>query len=121
MTESRLELRLSARASKALALRHTPLEVEMELFFSCLIRKRVHFMKARHPNALDVPLADAKLLVSFRPVVTKVCMISDVIDDPDLEDLSISRAEIFTPKWLSLDLKNGSWVGDFGWVSDGRL
>lgn len=110
-----LEVRLSERASKALALRPDPLEVEMELFFSCLIRKRVLFIRPRHPNALDVPLSDTRLRVSFRPVGTKVCMVSDVDEFPDLEDFPISRAEAFTPRWLSIDFKKGAWVGDFGW------
>ena len=115
-----LELRLSERASKALALRPDPLEVEMELFFSCLIRKRVLFMRPRHPNALDVPLSDTRLRVSFRPVGTKVCMVSDVAELPDLEDFPIIRPEVFMPRWLSMDFRKGTWIGDFGWRADDR-
>ena len=36
-----LEVRLTAAAQKALARRETPLVAEMELLFSCLLRKRV--------------------------------------------------------------------------------
>jgi hypothetical protein len=38
-----LEIRLTRAAQQALARRATPLVVEMELLFSCLRRKRVHF------------------------------------------------------------------------------
>ena len=38
-----LEIRLTRAAQKALAVRDTPLVAEMELLFSCLLRKRVYF------------------------------------------------------------------------------
>lgn len=119
MAENRFELRMSKHASTALARRPEPLEVEMELLFSCLIRKRVLFMKPHHPNAIDVPCADTRLRVRFRPVMTKVCMMSDVIDitNAEVEGFSMSRKGVFTPKWLCIDLKKGSWIGDFGWTS----
>ncbi|HEX19558.1 MAG TPA: hypothetical protein ENG78_01870, partial [Acidiferrobacteraceae bacterium] len=38
-----LRINFSDAASKALALLSQSLEIEMELYFSCLIRKRVYF------------------------------------------------------------------------------
>lgn len=120
MAEKRFELRIEKRASKALAQRPDPLEVEMELLFSCLIRKRVLFMKPHHPNAIDIPCADTRLRVRFRPVMTKVCMMSEVVNvtNAEVEGFSMSRERVFTPKWLRIDFdKKGSWIGDFGWTS----
>ncbi len=50
-----LEIRLTRAARKALARRDTPLVAEMELLFSCLLRKRVHFGEAaeRSPPVND--------------------------------------------------------------------
>lgn len=123
MAEKRFELRISERASKALRLCPDPLEVEMELLFSCLIRKRVLFMKPHHPHAIHIPCADTRLRVRFRPVMTKVCMMSDVVDvtNAEVEGFSMNRQHAFTPKWLCLDFKKGVWIGDFGWkFTNGR-
>jgi len=108
-----LEVRLSAAASAALAARATPLVVEMELYFSCLIRKRVQFLPAAHPDALCVSL-DEQLTVCFRPVMTRQCTLSDVEDKPDLEGFPIQRPEAFVPKRLALDFRRGAWSGEFG-------
>lgn len=121
MAENRFELWISKQASKELARRPDPLYVEMELLFSCLIRKRVLFMTPHRPNGIDVPCADNRLRVRFRPVMTKVCMMSGVVDvtNAEVEGFSVHRKGVFTPKWLRIDLKKGSWVGDFGWTSPG--
>lgn len=58
-----LEIRLTAAAQHALALRETPLVVEMELLFSCLLRKRVHFGEsAENATAVDDRLAVPSIL-----------------------------------------------------------
>ncbi len=47
--------------------------------------------------------------------MTKVCQVSDVAGEPDIEPLPIVKPERFTPNWLSLDYKNGQWLGEFGY------
>jgi len=107
-----LEVRLSSAASAALAARGTPLVVEMELYFSCLIRKRVRFLSAPHPDAFCAT-ADDRLTVCFRPVMTRSCALSDVEGQPELETFPIQRPEAFLPKWLALDFRRGAWSGEF--------
>lgn len=107
-----LEVRLSSAASSALAARGTPLVVEMELYFSCLIRKRVRFLSAAHPDAFCAA-ADDRLTVCFRPVMTRSCALSDVEGQPELETFPIQRPEAFLPKWLALDFRRGAWSGEF--------
>lgn len=109
-----IEVRLSNAASAALAVQGTLLVVEMELYFSCLIRKRVRFLSTQHPDALCATVDD-RLTVCFRPVMTRSCALSDVEGQPELETFPIQRPEAFLPKWLALDFRRGAWSGEFGY------
>jgi hypothetical protein len=107
-----LEVRLSTAARAALAARGTPLVVEMELYFSCLIRKRLQFLPTPHPDAFCATV-DSHLTVCFRPVMTRQCTLSNVEGEPPLEAFPIKRPEAFLPKWLVLDFRWGAWSGEF--------
>lgn len=110
-----VEMRLSDRARDRLEREPGPLDIEMELYFSCLLRKRVHFLTAPHANvAARVSLND-NVSVSFRPVMTRACSISEVIGEPEVETATLVRAAAFTPKWLALDYAQGRWAGEFGY------
>ncbi len=94
------------------------LYVEMELYFSCLIRKRVNISLT--PRMIDyVPASgythDSKLHVGFRPVMTELCGIDYKGDAPPVTDFPLTRPERFTPMWLFLDYKNHQWQGEFGY------
>ena len=107
-----LTVELSAAARAALAERAVPLVAEMELYFSCLIRKRVRFPERVHPDALCAPL-DARLTVCFRPVMTRACAVRDTGGQPELEAFPIRRPAAFVPKRLTLDYRHGAWSGEF--------
>jgi len=101
----------SPSADKAMGELATPLLVEMELYFSCLIRKAVRFSQrtaARYSVAVN-----PKLTISFKPVVTKACKVSEVDEAPPVEDFQMSKPEAFVPKHLFIDFKRGAWVGEF--------
>jgi hypothetical protein len=105
---------LSARATQALAARTAPLVAEMELYFSCLIRKRVRFPDSPHADARRVRASD-QLTLCFRPVMTRACAMSEVEGKPELEAFPVVRPEAFVPKWLRLDFRHGQWSGEFGY------
>ncbi len=108
-----LEIRLSSRAEHALAARTTPLLAEMELLFSCMIRKRVRF----HDSHLDgAQRVSERLSVRFRPVMTKACLVSSVAGSPPVEDFPIADSRPWVPRWLSLDYRHGKWSGEFGYA-----
>jgi hypothetical protein len=88
-----------------------PLLVEMELYFSCLIRKAVRF--GQNAQAEKFASASPKLKIGFRPVMTKVCSVSEVEGEPPLEDFPIVKPEAFVPKRLVIDYKKGQWTGEF--------
>jgi hypothetical protein len=107
----KIQVEWSASADKAMHELKTPLMAEMELYFSCLIRKAVRFgagASTRY-SATITP----HLTVSFRPIVTKACSISEVEDEPPVEDFQLVKPEAFVPKMLTIDFKRGQWVGEF--------
>lgn len=109
-----LELRLSPSAAWALREQRDRLDIEMELYFSNLVAKRVHFRAAGRPDvAARTHLTDA-VSVSFRPVVTESCWVRDVDTAPEVETLSLGGTAPFSPRWLALDYDDGCWSGRFG-------
>ncbi len=88
-----------------------PLLVEMELYFSCLIRKAVRF--GRDAQAGNFAEAGPHLKIGFRPVMTRACRVSDVEGEPPLEDFPIVKPQAFVPKRLSIDYGRGKWIGEF--------
>lgn len=102
---------LSKSAEKALVSRTSVLVAEMELYFSCLIRKQVRF---RDNSESDAVFAHEKLAIRFRPVMTAVCGTDYEGDEPALTDFPLQKEQAFTPKWLKIDFKKGDWVGEFG-------
>lgn len=94
-----------------------PLIVEMELYFSCLIRKAVRF---HTPDASNVEAADEAhltrhLRLRFRPVTTQHCALPTDASAPPLETMPVTRPHAFVPRWLKLDYRHGIWYGEFGY------
>lgn len=101
----------SAAADKAMATLSSPLLVEMELYFSCLIRKAVRFNQSRALQ--DYVQVTPQLKLRFRPVVTRVCRVSEVEGEPPLDDFHLLKPAAFVPKKLFIDFKRGQWLGQF--------
>lgn len=113
-----LRVTVSRSAQRALAARDAPLVVEMELFFSCLVRKRLRWDTSDPERAcLRLDPAHDKLRVWFHPVVSQHCALpaSDDLDALPLQDFPLVREEAFTPRWLRLEYRGGVFGGDFGW------
>ena len=108
-------LDISAAARRQLDRRAQPLCLELELYFSCLIRKRVYVREA--PSAEGyIPLTD-RLLVRFRPVATRTCSISDCDGEmPPLVDMPVVKPERYFPHWLRLDYRRCKWQAEFGYT-----
>ncbi|MHB1528963.1 MAG: hypothetical protein ACYDDA_15890 [Acidiferrobacteraceae bacterium] len=93
-----VEIELSDAAVGAVDRRQRPLRVEMELYFSCLLRKRVRFEEQVQNRSFVA--AGTYLEVSFRPVMTRTCPMADY-DEIPLEDFPIVNPGAFVPHWLS--------------------
>ncbi len=115
MLGKNIELHLTAAAEKQLLVQDALLCVEMELYFSCLVRKQVRIRKnLDSPFIVDV---SEKLQLGFRPVMTKTCSVASCEGDaPPLSDFPIARPESYIPHWLKLDYKKGIWSGEFGYL-----
>ncbi len=109
---------LSPAARRALEARSTPLYVEMELFFSCLIRKRLRWDRPPPGGALVLPSSGHPQLAAwFHPVMAQHCALpaDAALEDLPLVDFPHSRRDTFRPHWLRIDYRGGAFSGDFGW------
>lgn len=112
-----LGITLTPAAERALHGRDSCLCVEMELYFSCLIRKRVHFHRPPRPDAVRVGEA---LILSFRPVMSRGgCLVAEGDPEGLLVDLPTDGPQRFVPHWLRLDHRKGQWLGEFGYRTRG--
>jgi hypothetical protein len=71
-----LDLRLTRRAERALREQREPLELEMELYFSCLLRKRVYFL-SMPPDAVARAALTPNVAMSFRAVAFQALEVSE--------------------------------------------
>ncbi len=110
-----LQLRLTKAARVALAEVAAPLTIELELYFSCLIRKRVHFLAAPHTDSVACAGIGPLVRVCLRPVMTRACRADGALPEAELEHFPLRNAAAFVPKWLALDWRRGRWSGDFGY------
>lgn len=99
--------------ARELARRPRPLVVELELYFSCLVKKFVHF----HEDAGDreTVAASDKLRLYFRPVTSTDCSF-EVAErlgrQPEMELHSEAVGKI-APKNVSIDFASGAWQGRY--------
>lgn len=108
-----LRVSLTPAAEQALTQRSEPLQAEMELYFSCLIRKQVNFSDG--PRSPDAVAIGDKLNVRFHPVMSQVCSVEGHLEGPPVTDFPIVKQERFSPHWLEIDYHDGRWSGQFGY------
>lgn len=105
----------SKAAARELAQRSQPLVVELELYFSCLVKKFVHFHEGQQQR--DTITVSDKLAVFFRPVTSTACSF-EVADrlgrQPEIE-LDTPNVRKIAPKRVKLDFVRGNWLGEF-WI-----
>lgn len=110
-----LQIEISDAALQELERQTVSLTTDMELYFSCLIRKRVRFY--HNANLEGAVPVTRNLWVRFLPVMTKSCNIDDLKDSkPDLTEFHLKHPEKFVPHWLTIDLKKDQFVGKFGYI-----
>jgi len=99
------------RAEHALELRDKPLIAEMQLYFSCMVKKRVLF---HNETEFETVAVNEKLQVLFRPVQSQKCSPEEFAQNhPVKQEFKTSRAIKMKPKSLEIDFKNGQWIGSY--------
>ena len=95
-----------------------PIAAELELYFSCLVRKQTRF---REINGVQADNNDYARVVpgfyaTFRAVTTKHCTVAETDGKPPVETMPIQHAERFVPDWLKIDYRAGQWLGEYGFA-----
>jgi hypothetical protein len=106
-----LEVSWTRRADKSLQQRSHSLLVEMQLYFSCVVQKRVLF---HNEDDNDYVVVNKRLRVCFHPVEAEAC-------DPELfasqhparRVLNSRSATRMHPRQLLIDYRKGQWRGEF--------
>jgi len=116
----RVRVDISESGVQALVDRDKPLLIELELYFSCLVRKQIRFSElAEDPDAGDGPARIMKgLYASFRPICTAHCKIDETDGTPLTETLPVKKPDLFVPDWLKLDFRAGRWLGEYGFKNN---
>jgi hypothetical protein len=106
-----LRIELTHRADNALQLRDTPLIVEMQLYFSCVVKKRLLF---HNETGLEKTVVSDKLSLAFRPVEALSCDPVEFANKyPVKRQLTSKSAIQMHPSLLQVDFKQGNWSGQF--------
>ncbi len=101
----------TARADREMQSRKQPLMVEMQLLFSCVVKKRVLFEVDCRDQMVAV--TDA-LSVGLSAVASKACSPEEFASHyPEGKDLSGSYAGRLSPGRLEIDFRQGEWKGQF--------
>lgn len=128
-----IDIQLSAAAEKQSKKLSSTLVIEIQIYFSCLLGKRLAFysndsMANTYPLDKDTfteLLADSQTLTEniklrFNTVMTKSCSVSDQAGPPPVTDFKIAKQKPYVPNWLTIDYKNGIWSGKYGWDMDNK-
>jgi hypothetical protein len=113
LNERPVSVNISKSALKRLNKSTRPLLVEVELYFSCLIKKVCHFREIDTIN--DYVRVTDGLYIHFRATMTNKCSIEE-FDKDKTADFPIVDQKPYIPKWVNLDFSNNGWCGDFGYA-----
>jgi hypothetical protein len=108
-----LRVEWTGRADHALRSRSEPLIIEMQLYFSCVLKKRVLFYESSELKTTDV---GKSMKVAFRAIQSKACGPEEFAQNHPLGRVLDSPASArMVPAKLSIDFRQGQWLGEFGY------
>jgi len=111
LANNTLVVEWTKRAERALSERAGPLYVDMQLYFSCVVQKRVLFHDSTDH---DVMAVNDHLSVMFRPVEAQSCDPQSFADNhPVRRELFSRSATRMRPRVLQIDYSDGDWSGNF--------
>lgn len=107
---------------------NSTLLIEIQVYFSCLLGKRLVFYTEHkldgawqlEAEQFSSMLAQAQPLtnnvfVRFNTVMTKSCPVSDTIGPPPVTDFKIKNQKPYVPGWLNIGFDGSQWFGEYGW------
>lgn len=106
-----LEVEWTKRAQLALSRRDKPLVIEMQLLFSCVVKKRVIFHDSYD---LDTVSVNDEITIAFRAVESTSCDPIEFANNyPVKQELESTAALKMRPKHLLVDCVRSKWVGEY--------
>ena len=109
-----LRVSWTQRAERQLQRQNQPLLAEMQLYFSCVVKKRVLFHEQGHNDELESVAVNEQLQIAFRPVEANSCdPVEFAANHPVRREFESSGAVKMHPSHLHLDFKGDSWLGEF--------
>ena len=111
-----VQVEWTAAAARALAAREAPLCVELELYFSCLVKKFVHFRD--DARGYGTVAAHDKLHLFFRPVTSTACtweVAEQLGRQPEMAIDSVALRRV-APRHVRIDYVSGKWVGSYDFL-----
>jgi hypothetical protein len=113
--DKKLRVEWTQRANLALQARTELLIVEMQLYFSCVVKKRVLFHKESELKTVGVCEA---MKVAFRPIQAAACNPEEFAKNyPIGRVLNSPAVTKMIPSRLSIDFSQGHWEGEFSYDS----
>ena len=111
-----VQVTLTPAARAAQARLDAPLYVELELYFSCLVKKFVHF-RADSRGKPAVPVGD-KLSIYFRPVTSTACTwdVAERLGRQPEMDIDSEALHHVAPKRVFIDYVDGQWHGSYAFL-----
>lgn len=107
----KMSIMYSKRAEKALLKRDSPLIAELQLYFTCVVQKRVNF----HENTeLETINTNSNLKIAYHTVQSNACDPVEFAEKhPVKKELNSKGAQSMRPSLFKVDYKKGQWMGDF--------
>ena len=104
-------VRWTERAERELQQRSKPVIVELQLYFSCVVKKRVLF----HQHAeFDTTVVNRNLELAFQPIASAACDPREFAASyPRGKSLSRGMAARMVPRAVEIDFRQGRWEGQF--------
>ncbi|VAW56993.1 hypothetical protein MNBD_GAMMA07-2032 [hydrothermal vent metagenome] len=128
-----IDITLSEAASQQSLQLESILLIEIQVYFSCLLSKRLAFYSEQafegtwqlSADELSTVLENAqqltnKIYIRFNTVMTKTCSVSDVIGPPPVTDFAIKNLKPYVPSWLNIDYQGVKWSGQYGWKASDK-
>ena len=111
--DKQVRVKWSRSAHRQLQRLENGLIVDMELLFSCLVKKHVYFDEGNTPRASDGVLPDVQF--RFRATITSTCDLSREGGAISHQHTPIPQSGRFIPDWCAIDYVDDTWRGEFGY------
>ena len=109
--DRRVQVRWTERAARELQRRRQPLVVELQLYFSCVVKKRVLFHES---TTLDSTPVTDKLRLAYRAIASAACDPLEFANNyPSGKVLSGPAVARMVPGRVELDFRRDGWEGEF--------